>query len=176
MKKEQDMRTSQFLKLLGESNRQINSYIFSMITNFEDAKDISQQTIETMWQKFEDFEIGTDFACWGVKIAYYKILGYRRKKSNQKVFFSDAIFKQIDDVAKNRSAQADKRLKFLRDCLKKLAPGDMILLRNRYELNHPVKTLALRTDKSEQFIYRQLAKINHLLYQCIRRGMIKESA
>ena len=174
MRNEYDTRTSQFLKLLGESNRQINSYIFSLVTNFEDAKDISQQTVETMWQKFDDFEIGTDFACWGVKIAHYKILGYRRKKGNQKVFFSDAIFKQIDDVAKNRSAQADKRLKFLRECLKKLAPSDMVLLRNRYELNHPVKTLALRTDKSEQFVYRQLAKINHLLYQCIRRGMMKE--
>ncbi len=45
-----------------------------------------------MWQKFDDFEIGTDFACWGVKTAHHKILGDRRKKSNQKVFFSDGIY------------------------------------------------------------------------------------
>lgn len=162
------------MKLLGESNRQINSYIFSLVNNFEDAKDISQQTVETMWQKFNDFEIGTDFAAWGVKIAHFKILGYRRQKLNQKVFFSDTLFQQIDEVAQQRCAQADERLKFLRECLKKLASSEMVLLRNRYELNHPVKTLALRANKSEQFIYRQLAKINHLLYQCIRRGMMKE--
>lgn len=176
MKKEYDTRTSQFLKLLGESNRQINSYIFSLVSNFEDAKDISQQTVETMWQKFDDFEIGTDFASWGVQIAHFKILGYRRKLYNQKVFFSDTIFKQIDEIAKSRSSQADERLKYLRDCVKKLAPSDMILLRNRYELNHPVKALASRANKSEQFIYRQLAKINRLLYHCIHRGMVKEGS
>lgn len=176
MKNGHDTRTSQFLKLLGESSRQINSYIFSLVSNFEDAKDISQQTVETMWQKFDDFEIGTDFACWGVQIAHYKILGYRRKLYNQKVFFSDAIFTQIDEIAKNRTSQADERLKYLRECVKRLAPGDMVLLRNRYELNHPVKALASRINKSEQFVYRQLAKINRLLYHCIRRNMVKEGS
>jgi len=174
VKENKDIRTERFLKLLGESNRQINSYIFSLVTNFEDAKDISQQTIETMWQKFDEFEIGTDFASWGVIIARYKILGYRRKKSTQKVFFSDSIFKQIDEVAKKQCHKVDGRLKCLRDCLKKLASSDMVLLRNKYELNYSVKALALRTNKSEQFIYRQLAKIIRILYRCIHRNMIKE--
>ncbi len=176
MKNGYGTKTSQFLKLLGESSRQINSYIFSLVSNFEDAKDISQQTIETMWQKFDDFEIGTDFACWGVKIAHYKILGYRRKLYNERIFFCDSIFKQIDEVAQKRSGQADERLKYLRDCVKKLAPSDMVLLRNRYELNHPVKSLASRSNKSEQYIYRQLAKINRLLYHCIRRNMVREGS
>jgi RNA polymerase sigma-70 factor (ECF subfamily) len=171
-----DTKTSQFLKLLGDSSRQINSYIFSLVSNFEDAKDISQQTVETMWQKFDDFEIGTDFACWGVKIAHFKILGYRRKLHNEKVYFSDSLFEQIDEIAQKRSGQADERLKYLRECVKKLAPSDMTLLRHRYELNHPVKALASRSNKSEQFIYRQLAKINRLLYHCIRCSMAKEGS
>lgn len=174
MNRENDAKTTQFLKLLGECNRQISAYIFSVVQNFEDANDILQQTIGIMWQKFDEFELGTDFASWGVKIAHFQILSYRRKKSSQKVFFSDNIFQQIDEVAQKRSVQSDERLKYLRQCLKKLVHTDLMLLKNRFEQNLPVKSLAEHTDKSIQHVYRRLAKIQLLLYKCIQRNMAEE--
>jgi RNA polymerase sigma-70 factor (ECF subfamily) len=175
MKEKNDNKTARFLKLYGQCNRQISSYIFSLIQNFEDANDILQQTTTIMWQKFDQFEIGTDFVSWGIKIAHYQILYYRRKKSNQKVFFSDNLFNQIELVASKNYKRSDDRLKYLRECLKKVTPNDLLLLRERFELNQPVKTLASHTGKSIQYIYRRLALIQNRLYRCIKRNISLES-
>lgn len=174
MNREADSRTPEFLNLLSECNRQISAYIFSMVQNFEDADDILQQTITIMWKKFDEFELGTDFASWGMTIAHYEILAYRRKKGKQKIIFSDNLLRQIEGIAEQKSKRADKRLKYLRQCLKKLNPNDLMLLRYRFEINESVKALALRTGKSIQFMYRRLATIQHILYECIRQNVARE--
>ena len=96
-------RTEVFLSLLMANQRRINSYILSLVPNFSDADDIMQETITVMWRKFEGFEIGTDFAGWGLKVAYYCILNYRKNKGKDKLVFSDTIFRQIQDVAKQHA-------------------------------------------------------------------------
>ena len=171
MGRETENRTPEFLQLLNECNRRISAYVFSMVQNFEDASDILQKTTMVMWKKFDDFQVGTDFASWGMKIAHFEILAYRRKKANQNVIFTDNLAQQIEAVAIDKSKDADERLKYLRECLKKMSANDLMLLRYRYEINESVKVLASRTGKSIQSIYRRLAAIQNILYRCIQHNI-----
>jgi RNA polymerase sigma-70 factor, ECF subfamily len=162
-------KTEVFLSLLMANQRRINSYILSLVPNFNDADDIMQETISVMWSKFDQFEVGTDFTSWGVKVAYYHILEYRKKKATDKLVFSDNLFRQIDEVAKEKQKETDDRINHLRQCIEKLNPADQRLLKARYELNYNAGNLAVQLDRSVQYVYKHLARIFHTLNLCVKR-------
>ena len=164
-------RTEVFLSLLMANQRRINAYILSLVPNFNDADDIMQETITVMWRKFEGFELGTDFAGWGLKVAYYCILNYRKKKGKEKLVFSDNIFQQIKEIAKQKQANTDERINYLRRCIEKLKSADQRFLKARYELNYDVKSLAVQLDRSIQYVYKHLSRIHYTLYLCIKRAV-----
>jgi RNA polymerase sigma-70 factor (ECF subfamily) len=171
-----DKKTNVFLSLLMANQRRINSYILSVVPNFSDADDIMQETISVMWRKFDGFEVGTDFAGWGIKVAYYCILDYRRKKGQERVVYSENLFRQINDIAKEKQDQTDARITYLRRCIEKLKAGDQRLLKARYELNYNVNSLAVQLDRSVQYVYKHLARIHHTLNLCVKRAFREEEA
>lgn len=166
-----NQRTEAFLSLLMANQRRINSYILSLVPNFSDADDIMQETITVMWRKFDKFEIGTDFAHWGLKVAYYCILDHRKKYRRDQVVFSENIFHQIHEVAGRKQPDTDDRIRHLRRCIEKLGPADQRILKARYELNNGVKSLAVQLDRSIQYVYKHLSRIHHSLNLCVKRSL-----
>ena len=174
-----DMQSNQkntelFLSLLMRNQRKISSYIRSLVPNFSDSDDIMQETISTMWKKFDQFELGTDFASWGVIIAYYQVMNYRKKKRRDLLYFNEDIFNQICDVAKERYAETDDRIQMLRECIQKLKHEDQYLLKARYELNYTAKYLAVKVNRSIQYIYKHLSRIHCLLNACVKKQIRRE--
>lgn len=165
-----NQKTKAFLSLLMVNQRRINSYILSVVPNFTDADDIMQETIAVMWRKFGDFEIGTDFASWGMKVAYFCILDYRKMKDKDKLVYSQDIFERISAIAKERQSETDERIINLRRCIEKLRAEDQRLLKARYELNYNAKSLAAQLDRSIQYVYKHLSRIHHTLNLCVRRA------
>ncbi len=163
-----------FLSLLMANQRRINSYILSVVPNFSDADDIMQETTSVMWKKFDGFEVGTDFAAWGLKVAYYCILDFRKKKGKDRLVFSENIFQQISETAKEKQDKTDDRIGHLRQCIEKLKSGDQRLLKARYELNYNANNLAVQLDRSIQYVYKHLARIHHTLNLCVKRALREE--
>ena len=153
------------------NQRRINSYILSLVPHFSDADDIMQETITVMWRKFEEFEIGTDFAGWGLKVAYFCILNYRKQKGKDKLIFSDSIFEQIKEVAKQKQNDTNDRIHHLRRCIAKLKTADQRFLKARYELNYDARSLAVQLDRSIQYVYKHLSRIHHALNLCVKRAV-----
>jgi RNA polymerase sigma-70 factor (ECF subfamily) len=52
---------SEFLGLLVPNQRRIQAFILTLVPNVADAEDIYQETLSEMWNKFDSFEVGTDF-------------------------------------------------------------------------------------------------------------------
>jgi RNA polymerase sigma-70 factor (ECF subfamily) len=169
-----DQKVKMFLSLLMTNQRRINSYILSVVPNFNDADDIMQETISVMWRKFDGFQIGTDFAGWGLKVAHYCILDYRKKKSKDRLVFSDRIFQQINEIANETPDDTDDRIRHLRNCIEKLQSADQRLLKARYELNCNANGLAVQLDRSVQYVYKHLARIHHALNLCLKRAFREE--
>lgn len=171
---EREKGTLKYLELLMVNQFRIRAYVSVLVPNANDVDDIMQETITVMWEKFEKFEIGTNFAAWGVKIAYYNILKYRQKKSKDAFQLSDKIFHQFVQVAEDKYGSADNKLRALRGCVKKLHPAEQELLEIRYQLNSSVNSVAERTGRTAKHIYRALSRIHHRLYGCVHRTLIKE--
>lgn len=174
--KSPDDQTKQFLSLLMASQRQISSYIGVLVPDFHDADDIFQQTIAVMWEKFSQYRPGTDFAAWGIRIAYYNILRYRREKGRFKVHYSDSVFQSFCEVMEKKYTQTDEKLSALRHCLQKLSSPDRQLLHLRYGMNQAVQRIAEQYHQSAQSVYRALTRVHLILLRCIRRALSGEEA
>ena len=163
--------TDEFLNLLMNNQRKIRSYIRTLVFDFNDSEDLFQETITTMWSKFDQFEPGTDFASWGVMIAYFKILNYRKKHGKEKLSFNDEVLEHVSSVSSDACIQADERVSVLRNCIGKLNQDDRRLLEIRYELNCAPKNIAAQLEKSVQYVYKHLSRIHLMLNRCVKRQM-----
>lgn len=170
-----NVSVNQFVELLTAHQSRIQSYILSLVPNFNDAEDIMQETSKMMWNKFQEFEIGSNFMAWSMKIAFYRVMEHRRKsKKLQIVKFNHELIYEINQAAQLRQDRSLDHLNFLENCVKKLPTKDRQLLIWKYDQNLAVKDIADRLDRSVQSVYQKLAKIYDLLLVCVQRTSIQE--
>ena len=107
-----------FVSLISTNQRRILAYIITLVPNRSDAEEIMQETTALMWEKKSEFTLGTDFVAWGTRIAYYKILNYRKKAiKNRQLVINDEQFKKIEMQAIEKSRQVEKTLYKLDECI-----------------------------------------------------------
>jgi RNA polymerase sigma-70 factor, ECF subfamily len=164
--------TKEFITLLSLNQIRIYSYIMSMVGNFNDTDDIMQETTLKMWQKFSEFESGTDFLSWGISIAYYRIKEFRKKKNVPQL--SDELVEILHKKAPQKLENTSLYIEKLEDCLKKLNPRDFSLVNYRYMSGYTVAELSKRFNVTIQAIYLKLSKIQGLLTRCIKQSVLVE--
>jgi RNA polymerase sigma-70 factor (ECF subfamily) len=109
-----------FVSLITSHQRRIFAYIITLVPNRSDAEDIMQETSTLMWEKKNDFTPGSDFVAWGARIAYYKILDYRKKvNKNRRMVIKEGQFKRIEERALENSKHMDDMINKLDECMKK---------------------------------------------------------
>ncbi len=168
-----DQKVRDFVSLLTSQQARIYAYILSFAPNFNDADDILQDTTKFMWERFDEFTLGTDFLAWAKKIAYFLIMEYYRNK--KKVYascFDEELIQKLDQNSQKLSDSFKDYPAYLKECLKKLKQQDRTLLNLRYFENHKVKELASRFGCSIQYVYRNISRIHQLLLACIQKQLI----
>lgn len=167
-------KTEKFVSLLTSNQRKLFAYIMSLVVNVTDADDIMQETVKLMWERFDQFEMGTDFLAWGTTIAYYRVLDFRKRKRRNELVFDDEIFKTLHDQADAELHDAEHYLVYLRHCLKKLKTNDLGLIKLRYVNGLAMKQIASRLGQNLKSVYRSTARIQNLLRYCIKRQLSSE--
>ena len=163
-----------FVKLLSSNQKWIYAYILSMVPNYNDADDLMQETSSIMWKKFDDFQQGTDFVKWGIKIAHYQILNFCRKKSRSPLHFNSETIEILQDNCETAVKEFNTRQDALRNCFKKLTENDRDLLRVHYYQSTPVKEIARQFGQTVQNIYQKLTRIEYALLNCIQKIITSE--
>ncbi|MBI9018224.1 MAG: sigma-70 family RNA polymerase sigma factor [Phycisphaerae bacterium] len=169
----QSVRYDEFLKLFVSNQKRIYSFIVMLVPNFTDADDIMQDTVEVMWRKFADYESGTSFVAWAVKIARYRVMNYRRTKQRAKVLYTDSLLEAIVDEAVTINDELQDRLGLLRDCREQLSDRDNELLKLRYEKSKSTRDLSDIFNRNMRGVNRDLAKIHAILEKCVRNKIIE---
>ena len=160
----------EFVALITANQRRIYAYILTLVPNFNDADDVMQETTATMWEQKKDFQPGTDFAAWGARIAYFKILDYRKKLNrNNRMIILDDQFEHINTKILAQTKKAEDLIPRLKECLQKLSTQDQYLMHLRYSVGLTVKEVSTRIHKSIRIIYYSISRIQGLLLQCVER-------
>lgn len=151
---------------MANQNR-VYAYVLVFVPHGPDADDIMQETASVMWEKFETFTPGTDFARWAKKIAYHKILDHRKKRGRHRVVFSDELLNLLAEEAEAVLDQTDPRLEALKFCLKRLSDRDRSLVRLHYEEGVAIKGMAEQANRSVQGLYKVMVRIHNRLRDCV---------
>jgi len=162
------------MQLFLQSERRFLGFILSLVPHRADAEDLLQETCSIMWRKFDQFETGTDFAAWGISIARFRVLTYRRKAASRRIYFNEELMHQIADAAATVSSQNDVRLGALQSCLANLREKDRELIRLRYLAENTTKQTAERLGRSADSVYKSLNRVHDSLMWCIRRSLQAE--
>lgn len=158
----------EFLSLLAANQRMVFSYILAAVGNRIAAEEIMQQTMLIMWKDFDKFEPGSNFCAWGKKIAYHRILEYR--KQNAKLVFLDrAVIEQVLDLSENTSRESNDRALALEGCLKKLKKSSLRIISMRFNQGKSCKEISDAIGRPVQTVYKNMSRIYTALKECIDR-------
>jgi RNA polymerase sigma-70 factor (ECF subfamily) len=147
--------------------RQVFSYIYTLVPNRYDAEDLLQEASLIICEKFDEFEPGTDFVAWACQIAYWRIRYSRQKFARSKVVFDQNIVDAIAQTASELAVELDERHEALSSCLKKLPARDREMVLTRYEPGSGVEEAARRSGRSLEAAYKALMRIRKLLLDCV---------
>lgn len=167
--------TEHFLYLLTPVQGRIYAYILSRWPNRADADDIMQETVATVWKKFDTYEFGTDFLAWSVTIAKYTILSFRKRHSSDPIQFDEETLNLLHEKSDGFLNRIDDRLHALRNCVEKLPEKDAALLKLKYGQEVPIQHIASTFHVSTRAIYKSLARVHNILIRCVRRSFAEEA-
>lgn len=175
MAKKPPNSNAEFAKLLRETHRELFGFIFAMLQNRADAEDVYQQTALVLWRKFSQFEPGTNFVAWAIRVAQLEIKDYVKAQRRRKVFFNDEI---LAAIAVGYQAQSDdvreQRLEALAKCVDKLSDRDRRMLEQCYAVERDYRKIARAEGKSLGAVYQAISRIRKSLYLCVQRSMTAE--
>src|SRR5215468_5020000 len=111
-----------FLRLFLQNQRRIYAYVLTLLPNRADADDVFQEASLVLWDKFDHAAPPDDFAAWGCRIAYFKVLDFRKRKQRGRVLFSQQMLERVAETALEQAdaLQLDERREALSGCLAKL--------------------------------------------------------
>lgn len=165
-----------FLRLFLQNERRLYAYILTLLPNRTDADDILQETSLVLWEKFDADSPPDNFAAWGCRIAYFKILDFLKKRQRSRVQFSQAMLERIGETAVEQAndLQLEQRRAALERCLEKLRPKDRALLARRFTDGATTQSTAAQAGRSVEAVYKALGKIRRILFDCVTRTLARE--
>ncbi len=166
--------TDAFVQSLTAVQRRLYAYIRSLVFNSPDAEDVLQSTNQVLWTKRDEFEPGTDFGSWAVRVAYYEVLAFRKRRSGDRHVFDDAVMAQMADNSAESCARIGDRQAMLEECLDQLSPEHRQTLRQRYQPGVSIADIASEQGRSEAAVSQLLFRLRNRMMECVEEKMSRE--
>ena len=167
-----DDRYQAFLAEFVGARKSIYAFIYVLMRNAADTDDVFQETSTILWNKFDQFERGSNFTAWAKQVARNLVMDFRKKRSRRPVVeLDDATVDLLAFRYQRVQDHVEDRFEALKLCMGTLEAADRELVEKVYEQSKPVKKLAKKARVSVQSIYKRLGGIQGLLLRCVRRRM-----
>jgi RNA polymerase sigma-70 factor, ECF subfamily len=165
--------TREFLREFSEHSRRIYGFIRALVPNRADADELYQDVSTVLWEKFGDFQPGSDFRAWAFQIAHFRVLTFRQRKGRFPPPFSDAFIEAVEEdfASPDIGSLLEARFRALADCYAKLPARDKDLIDRRYLRGASIRDIADQVQHSIDFVYKALRRIHELLFDCVSRSV-----
>lgn len=156
-----------FTRLLLQNQKRIAGLIFALVPQGSDADDVLQETCAVMWRKFGEFEPGTDFGAWALRIARFQVMGYYNRRRRAQARLSDDTIEALADTLAEARWENSDRADALRACVSHLKEREFDLVRFRYHAGESVAAIAAQLGSTEAAVYKALARLHVRLLACV---------
>ncbi|MEO6244064.1 MAG: sigma-70 family RNA polymerase sigma factor [Opitutaceae bacterium] len=156
-----------FTRLLLQNQRRIAGLIFSLVPRGADADDVMQETCAVMWRKFGEFQPGTDFGAWALRIARFQVMGYYNRQRRAQARLSDETIDAIADTLAEPRWDSSARAEALRSCVGQLKERESALVQHRYSTDESVEQIASQLGTTVDAVYKALSRLHVRLLACV---------
>jgi RNA polymerase sigma-70 factor, ECF subfamily len=172
---DRELKNREFVRLLAEHERRLSAYVHTVIPLWQDADDVLQNTKLRLWEQFDSFRPGTDFAGWAFTVAGYMVRAHRTRCQRQRICFSDELLGKITQhMSASTASTRDDRLLALVECVKVLSDASRRLLRLFCTGNQQIKDIARDLGQSAPATRMALLRVRRSLFDCVRKRLDEE--
>jgi len=156
-----------FTRLLLKNQKRLAGLIFSLVPRGPDADDVMQETCAVMWRKFGEFQPGTDFGAWALRIARFQVMGYYNRRRRAQARLSDETIESLTDTLAEARWESSDRTEALRTCVGQLKEREFDLVQRRYSTDESVDEIAAHLGSTTDAIYKALSRLHVRLLACV---------
>ena len=98
---------------------------------------------------------------------------YKRRRPRG-TFLSEDTIAAVSVTQHRLSAQIDRRLQELPECLQKLTAEQRALLESCYQQRGAIKAIAEASQVDPSVLYKQLERIRRILFECLEQAVPAE--
>jgi RNA polymerase sigma-70 factor, ECF subfamily len=167
-------RNAEFVRLLKRHDRRVAAYVFSLVPDWNDAEDIVQETCVRLWEQFDEYRPDEDFGAWACTVARYLVLAYRKRTQRQRLHFRSDVLDALDAQVAADQPEAERRLRLLAECVRRLGDSAGDLLRRCYAEGAKIKDIAGQLGRSVNGVYLALSRIRRDLHECVEMSLNRE--
>jgi RNA polymerase sigma-70 factor, ECF subfamily len=168
------LRNAEFMRLFVRSEPRIYAYIRSLVVNQSDAEEVLQETATISWAKFDEFQPGTDFVRWAVRIAYWEVRSMAKRKRRDALVFSETFVETLAEDTAAMDPYCVAAHEALTACLEKLKHRDRDLFQRRYVSGLRVNQIAEQVGRPLDTIHSAFRRIRRVLTECIQMKLSAE--
>jgi len=171
-------RESDFLRQLALSYHELYATGLTIVGNRDDADDVIQEVCVVLWQKYDEFEEGTNFRKWAYVVTGHVAKAIARKRRRQRGFgLSDYAMAKVAQVKTGGNEFFELQCEVLRECMGKLPEEDREFLSDCYRHSSSLTKYAREIGRSVETIYTKLKRLRKRLRkrltECVARGLGK---
>ncbi|MEK0446189.1 MAG: polymerase sigma factor CnrH [Verrucomicrobiota bacterium] len=161
-----------FVRCLTQHEPALRRFIRTLLPSWADVDEVMQRTALVAWKKFEHFEAGSEFLRWGMVIARYEALAYRRSMGRERLCFSNELLELMEREGEEEEIHFGQREAVaLEGCLQKLPKERREMVLRAYAAGADQREVAASLGKSSGAFYMLLARIRKDLAHCIASQM-----
>lgn len=171
-----DDSRAMFVRLLTQNERRVYGYILKMVVDWNDADEILQETNVRLWEEFDRFQPGTDFAAWAIRVAHYQVLTWRKRRDRSRLVFSEEALEGLAEEQPTVNEIDGPRQAALAECLKQLSAANRDLLTRCYSGAGTIRDVAGTLGRSTEAVYKMLQRVRLSLHKCVEQRLAVEDA
>jgi RNA polymerase sigma-70 factor (ECF subfamily) len=162
---------TEFLRLFSENEAPLRAYVRSMLPSRQEASEVMQEVIVTLWQKFET---ASDFRPWAYAVARSKVLMYLRRRARDRHVFDEDLVEKLAERQTELEQRHTSQREALEACLQKLPEPQREMVLTAYTRETRIQDLAHTRGETPMALYKKLHRIRQLLLECVRRTLSQE--
>ena len=163
---------SEIVTLLTQNQSGLRLYVQSLMPGDPQADDVAQETNTLIWEKRNDFELGSNFKAWAFSIARMRVrkCRYRQAKDARLIFCGELEDKIAAEFPAYIDALSEHQLA-LQECLKTLKPAHRELVHHRYFEKSSLESYSKEVGRSVGVLKVTLHRIRNRLQDCITKRL-----
>lgn len=169
-------KTEQLAALWTASQRQVASYIATLVGNHHTAEEILQKVAVVLVRKFDDYDPAQPFTGWAIGVAKFEVLAWRRSVATERHVFDDGLVDKITDSYQRIPTRTSSTRDALEECIAQLEGRARQAIAMRYTDELSTAELAKELKTSEGAVRMLLMRTRESLRQCIEQRVASGGA